>query len=63
MDWTYNFLQDTEPSEMQLEMLMYEVVEDARKRREKANKKLKQLIDKEIQLADKRRKSLIKSDN
>jgi hypothetical protein len=59
MDLTYSFLQDTEPSEIQLDMLMHEVVEDVLKRKEKADKDFKLLIYKEIELATERSKSLI----
>ncbi len=60
MDLTYNFLQDTEPSEEQLEMLMCEVAEEARKRREKADESFKKTILNEIKLAAERGKKLIK---
>ncbi|MDR0865823.1 MAG: hypothetical protein LBO74_12965 [Candidatus Symbiothrix sp.] len=60
MDLTYSFLQDTEPSEMQLDMLMHEVAEEAQKRREKADENFMQLIDKEIKLAVKRGGLLMK---
>ncbi len=60
MDLTYNFLQDKEPTDAQLEMLMREVAEDARKRRDEADAKFKQLIQKEVELAAQRGKSLIK---
>ncbi|GHS97773.1 hypothetical protein FACS189421_05160 [Bacteroidia bacterium] len=62
MDWTYNFLQDTEPSDLQLEMLMHEVADEARTRRKKADENYKRLINKEIKLAAERGKSLIKND-
>ncbi len=60
MDLTYNFLQDKEPTEAQLEMLMREVGEEARNRREKADADFKELIRKEIKLAAQRGKALIK---
>lgn len=60
MDLAYNFLQDKEPTEAQLEMLMREVAEDARERREKADANFKELIRKEIELASQRYKSLMK---
>jgi hypothetical protein len=61
MDWTYNFLQDTEPSDLQLEMLMHEVADEARQRKERADESYKQLINKEIKLAAERGKSFIKN--
>jgi hypothetical protein len=48
MDLNYSFLQNTEPNEMQLELLMREVAEEARGKREEADKKFRQLIDEEI---------------
>jgi hypothetical protein len=62
MDLTYSFLQDTEPDEMQLELLMREVADEARKRREEADEKLRQMIYKEVELAEERSKALIKND-
>jgi hypothetical protein len=59
-DMTYSFLWDTEPSDAQLEMLMHEVVEDARVRRIKADEDFKKLIHKEVKLAMERNKSLLK---
>ena len=63
MDLTYSFLQDEEPTEAQLEMLMREVAEEARNRREKADADFRELIRKEIRLAAQRGKSLIKKHN
>jgi hypothetical protein len=48
MDMTYSFLSETEPTEIQLETLMREVAEDARLRREAADRNFQQLIYKEI---------------
>ncbi|KAA6303540.1 MAG: hypothetical protein EZS26_000091 [Candidatus Ordinivivax streblomastigis] len=62
MDLNYSFLRDTEPNEMQLEMLMREVAEEALGKREAADKKFRQLIDEEIKLAIERSKSLVKND-
>ena len=61
MDLTYSFLQDKEPTEAQLEMLMREVAEDVRNRREKADADFRELIRKEIKLAAQRGKPLIKN--
>jgi hypothetical protein len=51
VDMTYNFRQDTEPTDEQLEQLMREVGEDARARGEKAEKEFWQNFHKEMQKA------------
>lgn len=60
MDLTYNFLQDTEPTDEQLEQLMREVAIDARKRREKADRAFQKLLRQEVSKAAKRAKTLFK---
>lgn len=60
MDLKYNFLQDTEPTDKQLEVLMREVAVDVRKKREKADRAYQKLIAKEVNLAAKRFKALTK---
>jgi len=54
MDLSYNFLQDTEPSEAQLEMLMREVAEDVLQRKKKADANFMRLIHHEVKLASER---------
>ncbi len=61
MDLKYNFLQDTEPSEEQLEILMREVAADAQKRREAADERFQQLIHEEVKLAAERSQAIIKN--
>ncbi|GHT13729.1 hypothetical protein AGMMS4956_10370 [Bacteroidia bacterium] len=48
MDMAYSFLSEAEPTDNQLQTLMREVADDARMRRVKADRDLKQLIYKEI---------------
>lgn len=60
MDLKYNFLQDTEPTDKQLEALMREVAIDVRKKREKADCAYQEQIAKEVSLAAKRFEALIK---
>lgn len=59
MDMTYNFRQDYEPTEAQLERLMREVAQEARKKKEKADKNFQRLIQEEIKLAAERAKKFI----
>ncbi len=51
IDLKYSFLQDIEPSDMQLEALMKEVAEESMKKKEAADKDLKKLIQREIEIA------------
>ena len=51
VDMTYNFRQDAEPTDEQLEQLMREVGEDVRARAKKADEELWKNVRKEIQLA------------
>ena len=46
----YSFLSDFEPTDAQLEMIMKEVVSEAQKKKEKADKLLEAQIHKEVQL-------------
>ena len=59
MDLNYNFSQNREPTDQQLELLMHEVALDARKKREKADRDYQEIIRKEIDLARKRADVLI----
>jgi len=59
MDLSYNFSQNREPTDQQLELLMHEVALDARKKREKADRDYQEIIRKEIDLARKRADVLI----
>ncbi|MDR1341787.1 MAG: hypothetical protein LBK18_00865 [Prevotellaceae bacterium] len=51
VDMTYNFRQDDEPTDEQLEQLMREVGEDVRARAEKADEELWKNVREEIRLA------------
>jgi hypothetical protein len=51
IDMTYNFRQDAEPTDEQLEQLMREVGEDVCARAKKADEELWKNVRKEIQLA------------
>ena len=51
IDMTYNFRQDAEPTDEQLEQLMREVGEEVRARAKKADEELWKNVRKEIQLA------------
>ena len=46
----YSFLSEFEPTDAQLEMIMKEVALEAQKKKVKADKFLKELIHKEVQL-------------
>ena len=59
MDMTYNFQQDSEPTEAQLKRLMREVAQEARKKKEKADRDFQRLIRKEVKLAAERAKRLL----
>lgn len=48
---TYNFRQDAEPTDEQLEQLMREVGEDVRARAKKADEELWKNVRKEVELA------------
>lgn len=50
----YRFLSDDEPTDEQLEMLMKEVGEDVRKRKLAADKKFREHLQLEVELAHKR---------
>jgi hypothetical protein len=52
VDMTYNFRQDAEPTDEQLEQLMREVGEEVRARGEEADKKFWQNVRNEMQLAE-----------
>ena len=51
VDMTYNFRQDAEPTDEQLEQLMREVGEEVRDRAKKADEELWKNVRKEIHLA------------
>jgi hypothetical protein len=51
IDMTYNFRQDAEPTDEQLEQLMREVGEDVRARAKKADEELWKNVRKEVELA------------
>jgi len=59
MNMTYSFRQDSEPTEAQLEKLMREVAQEARKKKEKADKNFQRLIQEEIKLAAERAQKLV----
>jgi hypothetical protein len=50
----YRFLSDEDPTDEQLEMLMKEVGEDVRKRKLEADKKFREHLQLEVELAHKR---------
>jgi len=51
---SYRFLSDAEPTDEQLEQLMKEVGEEARERKEKANRKFKEYVQQQIKLVRER---------
>jgi len=59
MDLNYNFSQNREPTDQELELLMREVASDARKKREKADHDYQNVIRREIDSARKRADALI----
>jgi len=48
VDMTYSFLSDEEPTDEQLEQLMREVGEEARRKKKEARKRYKDFMQKEL---------------
>jgi len=51
VDMTYSFLRDDEPTDEQLQVIMQEVAEEARRNQEETAKQLRQSIEYEIRRA------------
>ena len=51
VDMTYSFLSDEEPTDEQLEQLMWEVGEEARQKKKEADQRLKEHLREDITLA------------
>jgi len=49
VDMTYNFLQDDEPTDEQLQVIMQEVAEEARQRRKEVARKVIENIEREYE--------------
>jgi hypothetical protein len=49
IDMTYSFLQDDEPTDDQLHVIMQEVAEDARRENEQVQKEMLESIEREYQ--------------